>query len=1239
MKILSIKLQNINSISGEYTIHLDRPPLKDEGLFLISGSTGAGKSTILDAITLALFNQIPRNQKEKNPIHVMTHGKDNSYCGVRFSMQEKIYLAEWFCTKRQKKSRKDGSISEEFDIERKISEEDENGTFITLASGKKTQVAEKIDEILLGLTFDQFCRSILLAQGEFARLLKEDTKTRSEILERITNMEQYATISQAAHQRVSAAKKDYEAIKEQLQQKGVELLSENEVTQLQNEILALKTHIESAEQTIQQLQQQIQALEQAQYLQIQNLQLENALEEALASVENIDSILEALRQHDLAAPYLVHLDRKTHLEEDLQKVKSELQILEHKVADFDHTFAALNEERIQSEAIYLQQKTYIQEQEIIWTQASKYDQEIALAAQQLASLQALAASNAEKMQSNAQAISKYEMQIQKLKNQLATEQTNLQNLSQQCPNDLSDIKTDYAQMLQLDKQLEPLRQKLNTLTQQELENKNKQQSCLQKTQSLSAQKKALQEEYNAFLKQYQLNFDDYQLLNLDKLEKRLAQSDQFLKDINSVITLQEDNQLLFSKYEALEAEINLKKEIAAKLEIEYQQLSQAQSHILNAIAIAEKDLSALRKQHEKQAFLIEAVQYRQKHLHIGENCPVCTQVCKEIPQDLADELNTNLQSIMEHLQTLQHTLEQAQKDLQNNQHALRNIEQKQHFNLQEQEQVFHESKRLYQEYLNNQNTAFKLLAHWNMAVESQQDIDIVFLLEAADNFKKEQADLKQALQKAQNWRSTYENVCQRLRNEEEAIQQFKAIGNNIVVSLNETMTEGKKIRRDKDQKLQNIGDFLQTYGQDRLRIAEGLQQLEENIKQYSLLKEKVNEIKHAIENEKKGLEYQLQFRQEYIDKDTDLQKEQTLCQQNILKKQNARHAILALENSPNAMRDKAQIALNIAEENYKKQAAQCNHFQNSFATWQGQIQSLSENQKNKIQELTQILAILQKGVEDLGLENIAALQSWILPNAQTLRESIKTQQIKIEQLQNQLAENKGQLASLPIFEEREYGILKDKKVLLNNEIKAAYVKIGNIETTLARFEKDQAAHAQLLAIKAEREAELQRWERIDKLIGSSDGKKFRVFAQSITLRNLVAYANKHLAQFLDGRYRLRQNEPYSMELSICDTFRADNIRTLNSLSGGETFLVSLALALALADLAGTNIKFESLFIDEGFGSLDNETLNLALRVLNQLQQKGKTIGIISHVEMLQATIPTQIKVISMGSGLSKIIVP
>jgi exonuclease SbcC len=165
--------------------------------------------------------------------------------------------------------------------------------------------------------------------------------------------------------------------------------------------------------------------------------------------------------------------------------------------------------------------------------------------------------------------------------------------------------------------------------------------------------------------------------------------------------------------------------------------------------------------------------------------------------------------------------------------------------------------------------------------------------------------------------------------------------------------------------------------------------------------------------------------------------------------------------------------------------------------------------------------------------------------------------------------------------------------------------------------------------------ECHRWEKLHGLIGSADGKKYRNFAQGLTFELMVSHANRQLEKMTD-RYLLIRDEQQPLELNVIDNYQAGEIRSTKNLSGGESFIVSLTLALGLSKMASRKVRVDSLFLDEGFGTLDEEALETALETLSGLQQDGKLIGIISHVSALKERISTQINITPVSGGRSSL---
>ena len=210
--------------------------------------------------------------------------------------------------------------------------------------------------------------------------------------------------------------------------------------------------------------------------------------------------------------------------------------------------------------------------------------------------------------------------------------------------------------------------------------------------------------------------------------------------------------------------------------------------------------------------------------------------------------------------------------------------------------------------------------------------------------------------------------------------------------------------------------------------------------------------------------------------------------------------------------------------------------------------------------------------------------------------------------------------------------LAGARVDLQNLAATSEQHCAELRAEQAEDQRRQNANQALAQQIADAYTEYQRWARLNALIGSATGDTFRKIAQAYNLDLLVHHANVQLRQLV-RRYRLKRGGSM-LGLLVMDTEMGDELRSVHSLSGGETFLVSLALALGLASMASSTLKIESLFIDEGFGSLDPESLQLAMDALDGLQAQGRKVAVISHVQEMHERIPVQIQVRRQGNGLS-----
>ncbi len=311
--------------------------------------------------------------------------------------------------------------------------------------------------------------------------------------------------------------------------------------------------------------------------------------------------------------------------------------------------------------------------------------------------------------------------------------------------------------------------------------------------------------------------------------------------------------------------------------------------------------------------------------------------------------------------------------------------------------------------------------------------------------------------------------------------------------------------------------------------------------------------------------------------------------------------------------------------------------------YQQQLNIYQQQQQQTEQQLSALITEMEKLRQQqqqlLQGQSIAQIeQTW-----QQQRQQQQQQQQAIQQGLQQKAELLGQekvyqqqlrqhQLNQPSLTELE---LNDKLAYLQQAHEQSFTDIAEIKQQLTQQQQAQQHYQQLSRDYQKQQQQSQLWQQLKDVIGSSDGKKFRRFAQSLTLDVLLTYANHYLADF-SKRYSLQRVPHSDLELQLVDKALGNGLRSVHSLSGGESFLVSLALALALASISSQHIQVESLFIDEGFGSLDSETLDIVLSVLEALQATGRQIGIVSHIPTLVERIGVQVKVITKTKGCSEV---
>ncbi len=331
-----------------------------------------------------------------------------------------------------------------------------------------------------------------------------------------------------------------------------------------------------------------------------------------------------------------------------------------------------------------------------------------------------------------------------------------------------------------------------------------------------------------------------------------------------------------------------------------------------------------------------------------------------------------------------------------------------------------------------------------------------------------------------------------------------------------------------------------------------------------------------------------------------------------------------------------------AEGSEKQVRDRHNELQQKWNTAKVRVESLKKRIDQREPELRRLETEFSAGLAPLGFSNEEQFLAAMLPSearaeltamAKDLDECQTDLKARQKDRETRLATEMARKVTDKSREELEPQFKEQENALkeLWDIIAGLKHKLSENAAAKERIKEKQAA------IEAQKK-ECRRWENLHELIGSADGKKYRNFAQGLTFEMMIGHANRQLQKMTD-RYLLARDDAHPLELNVVDNYQAGEIRSTKNLSGGESFIVSLSLALGLSHMASKNVRVDSLFLDEGFGTLDEEALDTALETLAGLQHDGKLIGVISHVPALKERISTQIQVAPLTGGRSQIYGP
>lgn len=1285
MKILKLSFENINSLKGKWQIDFEDAAFYHHALFAITGPTGAGKTTILDAICLALYGETPRLSISATQNELMSIGTAFAASSVIFRANDKIYQVSW--SQRRAKQKTDGNLQA---VSREISllqhADDTHGKILE----EKASLVNKEVERILGMNKVQFTRSVMLVQGEFAAFLQSDATERGQILEQITGTHIYAKIGQAAFEKhkeqLNLLKnlqiklgevnllntEEYDGlikkISEITQQKNlletqIKLMSDrqkiaNEYQTLNQEMAHYQAKLIEHQEALTNFEPNIQRMKHAH--DAKNLQpLYTAFHEYHLEYNNKQDQLTILN-HRLNEIQLSHQKRsQTHseLKEKFNKITDDYENLKptlQAVRRLDQHIASLRKEH--QSMIQTLEKTkqdYTSTQNLLKETQSNQSalvQDIDTIQQKIKGI------DSENLKKNLKLcdnhISQYDTLIQAITHAHQQQLWRINVFS----NHLHELKDKREHFKSVNLNLQSIDNQIGTINIKIIDNLN-----LTKKDDINVDilQKNIEDQYEKIKQQ------SHHLYTLERILKDYEQYARIQSDISDtnrkIINLQEEKIKIQDILETVSQNIH--------------QASQTHKAILENYELHKQILYM--KMHFDQ-------------LQDGSPCPLCGSTehpFKLQPHHLDDEhakqAKEKLVFCENQLNELNHTATQHTTTLHKLQMALDD----------------------HQEHLNTaQNTSNSLYHDLNalwQTIASECSLEHANTLPSRNTIGK---FIKNSQDKIKNLEESYQ-LSNRLLHE---LNQLIAQKDRQMIEKENLKINGLKLRDDAlvlmreiyDGKVHFCDQLLSAFyqliqAQNTISLPNELNAIKQHLSKITtwydnithhtqgdvlpeaeafnpspltLKEEEFGKVQYVLSQTKQMLENQANqataLNEDYINKQTKLIHLDAQINAHTKKIQELTPVIAELEHTManKVLEIKTQTNERITLLGDKNPDHTENNYQDKLTQIRQQLENATKNvhddiadlhaQKATIESLNLTIKELANKLSqskvsfeqalmasafDTQAEFLAALiledELIELKTAHdTLINQLSQTTISINNCQEKLD---NLIKSNPNVHQFKLEDLHTELINLQQQLESVNQSIGELNAIKNSELQNRQRHTQILKDIQRQEQENAIWAKLDMLIGSADGKKYRNFVQGLTLDLVLHHANQILAKMND-RYLLTFDADSSrtLEILVTDLHQGDVVRSSKNLSGGESFIISLALALGLSQINSQNIQIESLFLDEGFGTLDETALDLALNTLFELQQSGKSIGIISHVASLKERIDTQIIVEKHAGGYS-----
>ncbi|MAM60092.1 AAA family ATPase [Maritimibacter sp. UBA3975] len=1236
MQILSIRGENIASLAKLFEIRLDAPPLSSAGLFAITGETGAGKSSLLDALCLALYGNCPRlsgdgtseavadiggqELRSTDARMVLRRGVASGFAEVTFRAADgETYVAGWQA--RRARDRIDGRLQA---IERSLA----RGADGQMLETQISRVNERVVG-LTGLTYDEFRRTVLLAQGDFAAFLDARTQERAAILEKVTGTGIYRDISRRVFERNRVAVAELATL--ETRRGEHQLLSPEERTEVADRITTLRAEQGAAVTALEAVRKDL-----AQYAAVE------AAEANLAKAKaRLDAAERAQAELGDDRVWLADWDRAQALRgevrergdanraldmarEDHARITGELATQKGLVAEAQTRFDAAKVARDEAERVF---KAFAP----VWDQASALDERVAGAVDEHATA-ATALDEARRAEAGAQEVLA----------ELVAEEGALKDAVAEAERVLAAVRGHevlLANRSLIEERLGARIEQARLATTSDAEAQEMAETIVaerERRQALEADAKAARGEIDAAREAQEAIADERKRLTEAAPGARLERLAQAEADLRNLRAAAHDVRLA-------DRALADSQDRCAKART----LMSEQTKIVEAARAEQKVASelvqALRQPSEAaSAAASREAEHLRQHLVDGTPCPVCGATAHPVMADgeiatLAEDLRNRLTEAQDRSNKSETTATQA---------ALR-IEAAETTIKAETERAPDLRAQVAE-------------AETGYARASKPLEDGLLAGELPEGPRAEDALFDALAARLARWRAGLEVDRDRLAALDRAHREADA----LIDAAKARITEG-------EDRIREIAEVLTTKEREIARVEQARDTAQGTIaeidRRLAPLLEPTEIRAEAFGPDATLDDLRATFmtldaardtieatRKSLADLSTSLAKaqadasgarmareraeatERSRCE--TLERLRADRAQLlgGEETGPhrtrhNTARTTAQAAFDDAREVLDNSARAETALASTLA-------AADKAQTGAAARVTAAEAALTAACEAAGIAeaHLLALHATETATVEARRQALRSADTERAAAQGAMQERDNECATLKAegLPDTPKPELETAKATMETETQSRGETLGGLSQKL---EADAVAAKALAGLEAEIESArktAETWAAVNDAVGSAKGDRFAQIAQAVTLALLVERANLHLDD-LKPRYQLKVAAS-DLALHIIDRDMADDARPTRLLSGGERFLVSLALALALSGMGTRGVLAGTLFIDEGFGSLDSGSLDLAIDALERLQAQGRTIGVISHVQAMKDRIPVQLQVQKTGGGASEI---